>query len=202
MVSYEPFEYSYLLTTGSPTAIRETFTAHKDFAENPDLHENHQSWLTGISQEDTVHMDFSKNISDDLLTVSNSPLQYNEAEGTLTLTANTSSSLSLTLKYYLSGATLHTDDYSTLQIEYMIPSETTAATENARLFPCTGGHFLTDTSTVVDSPTLISDGQYHTLTVDMTQSSDWDGIIDNIRIDFFQWANPGDTIHIKSITLR
>lgn len=37
MVSFEPFEYSYLITGGSVEQIRETFTKYKDFTDNSDL---------------------------------------------------------------------------------------------------------------------------------------------------------------------
>ncbi len=43
LVSYEPLAYSYLITTGSLEQIRETFTQHKDFADNASLHENYRS---------------------------------------------------------------------------------------------------------------------------------------------------------------
>ena len=43
MVSGEPIEYSYLMTTGSVDEIRRVFTAHRDFADNRTLHIHHTS---------------------------------------------------------------------------------------------------------------------------------------------------------------
>ena len=40
LVSYEPVEYSYLITCGSVKKIRETFTKYKDFATNESLNKN------------------------------------------------------------------------------------------------------------------------------------------------------------------
>lgn len=43
MVSYQPIEYSYLMTTGSVEEIRAVFTKYRDFADNASLHENSMS---------------------------------------------------------------------------------------------------------------------------------------------------------------
>lgn len=43
IISMKPIEYSYLITTGSIGDIREKFTAHKDFAANARLSEDHVS---------------------------------------------------------------------------------------------------------------------------------------------------------------
>ncbi len=47
LTPYCPIEYSYLLTTGSLTQIRETFKENKDFANNASLHENYISGRVG-----------------------------------------------------------------------------------------------------------------------------------------------------------
>lgn len=43
MISFQPIEFSYLLTVDSLSAIRDIFTANKDFAENAHLHRN---WIS------------------------------------------------------------------------------------------------------------------------------------------------------------
>ncbi len=43
MVSYEPIEYSYLMTTGALENIRKAFKNNKDFATNDSLHKNYKS---------------------------------------------------------------------------------------------------------------------------------------------------------------
>jgi hypothetical protein len=43
LVAYTPIEYSYLMTTGSLTNIRNKFKANKDFATNESLHMNYKS---------------------------------------------------------------------------------------------------------------------------------------------------------------
>ena len=43
MVSFEPIEYSYLITTGSVDGIRAVFKKNRDFADNRSLHENYTS---------------------------------------------------------------------------------------------------------------------------------------------------------------
>lgn len=43
IVSYEPIEYAYLITTGSVSEMRNTFKGSKDFSDNASLHKNYQS---------------------------------------------------------------------------------------------------------------------------------------------------------------
>jgi hypothetical protein len=43
LVTYQPIEYSYIMTTGSLTNIRNTFKANKDFATNESLRMNYKS---------------------------------------------------------------------------------------------------------------------------------------------------------------
>ncbi len=46
IVSYEPIEYGYLITTGTTKQIRKTFTDNKDFTDNSSLRKNYQSMRT------------------------------------------------------------------------------------------------------------------------------------------------------------
>ena len=45
-VSYEDFEYSYLITTGSTQDIRELFNQYKDFEDNEDLTSRQFSYIS------------------------------------------------------------------------------------------------------------------------------------------------------------
>ena len=40
IVSFDPIEYEYLITTGSVESIRKVFTANKDFADNSSFKKN------------------------------------------------------------------------------------------------------------------------------------------------------------------
>ncbi len=46
LVSYEDFEYSYLITTGSTQDIRDLFNQHKDFEDNEDLTSKQFSYIS------------------------------------------------------------------------------------------------------------------------------------------------------------
>jgi hypothetical protein len=43
LVSYQPIEYSYMMTTGTLASIRNTFKVHRNFAANTSLHTNYRS---------------------------------------------------------------------------------------------------------------------------------------------------------------
>ena len=49
---------------------------------------------------------------------------------------------------------------------------------------------------------LQKDGEYHTITIDLTTLKGWDGDIHILRVDFFDQSESGDTMYIKSIKLK
>ena len=49
---------------------------------------------------------------------------------------------------------------------------------------------------------LIADGQYHVLEIDLSTQSFWKGDIHKIRFDYFDYSSEGDVMFIKGITLE
>jgi hypothetical protein len=217
MKSYEPFEYSYLLTAGSVESIRATFKENKDFTDNADLDEDCLPFeipYAPATAEELTHPDLSKSISN-LFAFQNCFGKYDETEGALKLIA-TSPDVALCIKYSIlrddpfyaaehpdmARISLHTDDYKTFKVVYRIPTTNSAATYNSELYPCTGEQLSPGGHTLMWISGLVADGQYHTLEIDLSASPYWNGDIHQIRFDFFNSSAIGDIIYIKSITLE
>ena len=49
---------------------------------------------------------------------------------------------------------------------------------------------------------LVVDGEYHTLTIDVSDLEFWSGQINQIRLDYFSGAAVDDVIYIKSIEFK
>lgn len=95
------------------------------------------------------------------------------------------------------------EDYTTIVIEYIIPrTNTMDGTYSCELFLCTGNVLGATGGISVQGNLSEADGKTHTLTIDLSQSGYWNGEIHNIRIDFFNFCDPGDSIYIKSITFK
>ena len=217
MKAYQPFEYSYLLTAGSMESIRETFAENKDFAENPDLDEDclpQEKPYSPTTLEEVLNLDLSKN-PNSLITLQNSSAAYDEAEDALKLTT-TSGDVGIYVKYNIlrddpfyavenpdvGNVILRAKDYTTLRIEYMIPTTNSSSAYNAELYPCAGDLQNPEAAALMWISGLAADGQYHTLEIDLTKSPYWNGDIHQIRFDFFNSSAIGDVMYVKSITLQ
>ena len=95
---------------------------------------------------------------------------------------------------------LKAEDYATLEITYMVPKETSSKAYNLQVFYCVGDITSADANYQV-MRSLIKNGQYNTLSIDLTKLKDWNGVINALRIDFFDQSEVGDTMYIKSIKL-
>ena len=216
MRTYQPFEYSYLLTAGSMESIRATFTEQKDFAENSALDEDclpQEKPYAPTSLEKLLSPDLSK-YPNRLFSLQNCSAAYDEAEGAMKLTT-TFNDVGLYLDYSIlrddpfyvvenpdvGNVTLRAEDYTTLRIEYMIPTTNSTATYNAELYPCAGDLQNPDGAALIWISGLVADGEYHTLEINLSNSPYWNGDIHRIRFDFFNASAVGDIMYIKSITL-
>ena len=198
--SFEPLEYSYLLTTGTPEEIRETFAEHKDFAENGDLSEDCQSWTTPIPLDELESMDLSKEQYSAILSYTNCIGEIDATEGALKLTSK-SGGAAMNIQYYLAGGSLLTKDHYTIKIEYMMPTTNTKSRYNVELYPFTGSHFSFENAMKKTVSGFIADGQYHTMTIDMSDHAYWDGSIEQLQFRPFNSNYSDEVIYIKSITL-
>ncbi len=206
IVSYEPLEYSYLMTTGSVEEIRGIFKENKDFADNKTLHENYQTRRVPDSDPSYTPVD------------KGSTLDFSDAtfQGAVTPAHNADVSfdggrkaLKLTVKggdpnvnvSFASLGTLATSKYDTLVIEYMIPTTTQEKDTRCDLFICAGS-VTNATADCCVRKELIKDGQFHTLEVDLSGYAWWTGNLNSIRFDFLDAASVGDVVYLKTVSLK
>ncbi len=106
----------------------------------------------------------------------------------------------ITIPFSSAPDTYSADEYGTLTITYMVPEETSSVATTMQIFFCTGDVTQPSESyqTVLN---LVCDGEYHTLTIQLSNFSFWTGDIHTLRIDYFNRCNAGDIMYIKSITL-
>ena len=204
IVSFDPIEYSYLMTTGSLEEIRETFRDNKDFATNEALHKNY----------------ISDRIADDSPSASMKKLEFSNLDATLNLRATNTTSVTfsdtekaaamtvttafdphVTISYGRSSPTLKAEDYTTIKITYMVPTTNSKSTYIAELFLCTGATVNATAGKSVRSQ-IVSDGEYHTLEISVSELDFWSGNVNAIRFDYFDdTCAQGDVIYITSIEL-
>lgn len=202
LVSFDPIEYSYLLTAGNIATIRKTFTARKDFTDNADLRVNYQSSRLPSVEGDITELDFTQGKNLSLLT---SPMDttvvYDEAMGAVKLTAGSVGDVSVTIPYGSSPTPLSAESYKTLKIEYMIPTDASMSSYQSDLFICTGNIKAPDGNARIRVD-LVKDGEYHVLEVKLAGNPYWTGDIHMIRFDYFDFSSAGDVMYIKNISLE
>ncbi len=206
MVSYEPLEYSYLMTTGSVEEIRAIFKENKDFADNATLHENYQSRRVPDSDPSFTPadkgstLDLSDAANKNAVTPSNNAaVAYDGGRKALKLTV-TGSDPSVRVSFSSLG-TMSTSKYGTLVIEYMIPTTTQEKDTRCDLFICAGS-VTNATADCCVREDLVKDGQFHTLEVALSGYSWWTGNLNSIRFDFLDAASDGDVVYVKKISLK
>lgn len=233
MVSYQPLEYSYLMTTGQIEEIREIFKANRNFATNAGLHNNYKSMRVqdiANGQGNATHLgggSSSGNTSGgntsggntsggNTTTASNAVLTFNSAasianlnpvhnsavafdssKGAAKLTA-TGDDTQVAISY---GGKYAASSMTTLTIEYMIPTTNSRGNYNTDLFICAGSYAEAAEGCRVRQA-LVRDGQWHTLTVNLSGQSFWSGNLNMLRFDFFDVAGAGDVMYVKSISFK
>ncbi len=200
MVSYTPIEYSYLITTGTVPQIRATFKANKDFATNESLHKNYISMR--VDEIDYTSLDFTvEGCRAAVSAANNTTVTYNSTQKALQIKATSSSDPQTFVDYTKSDPILYASDYSKIEIDYMIPLSNGRSSYETDLFLCTGNKTSPDGSERTRA-SLIKDGQYHTLTVNVGSLSFWKGKINKIRFDYFDDCDTGDIMYVRSIKLK
>lgn len=203
MKAFEPLEYSYLLTAGSLETIRDTFTAHKEFTANPDLREDRlpqEAPYMPTTPEELEDLDL-RWAAKGFILVRNAEMVYDTDEGALKLTTVNDDAF-IVLTYGSTGVQLNAEDYTTFKVEYKILTTNKRDNYAAELYPCAGDTTEPSAGNLMWLPGLVKDGEYHTLTVDLTKSVSWSGEVHLIRFDHFNGSEPGDVMYIKSITLE
>ena len=222
--SFEPIEYSYMMATGSLPELRALFTEHRDFTANEGLYKNSES--IRIQDELTVFNEYYYGDSPDVPErepENNQPIIKTEpvldltAQADLALLVPTSNTL---VKYdsaekgtrlIVTGDDPHVTvavqdafnakDYKTLEIVYMLPKTNSQSNNVIDLFFCVGDVKAPNANAMIRA-SLIADGEYHTLTVDLTGKSFWQGDIHSIRIDYLDQCQYGDEMFVKLFALK
>ena len=221
LTSFEALEYSYLISTGSVEEIRATFKENKDFATNETLHKNYQSRRVAdstVASNERPYTDLGADsgssgntadpISENLdltkktntsLVISSSAttIGFSEAEGAMELTV-TGGDPHVTIVY---DGVISANTYKTIEITYMIPTSNSDGNNVTDLFLCAGNVTNPDAGASVRVQHT-ADGQYHTLVIDLSDKSFWQGDIHKIRLDYMDSCAAGDKIYIKSINLK
>jgi len=218
--SFEALEYSYLISTGSVEEMRDVFKENKSFAANASLHKNYQSRRvpdSTVATNENSYADLNQKPSGGntegkigalldltiregsthLVASHNAAIAFHSAAQGTSLTV-TGEDPNVTVVY---GGVLSADDYKIIEITYMIPTSNSKGNGVADLFLC-AGDITNPTADASVRENLIADGQYHTLTVDLSGKSFWTGDIHKVRFDFFDGCAVGDVMYVKSIVLR
>lgn len=223
--SFEPLEYSYLMTTGTLSDIRAIFTEQRDFAANDALNSHRQSlrlddsamvpneysyadrspregkvpsieW--SVAAADAAALDFTVlEHAAYLRPTNNAVVSFHSAERGTLLTA-TGPDPHVTIGY---GGTLSANRCKALEITYLLPETNSPGDRMLDLFFCVG----TITAPTADASvreSLIADGQLHTLTIDLSGKAFWIGNIHKLRIDFLDVCEAGDGMYIQQIVWK
>lgn len=199
MESYKPVEYSYILATGDPEAVRDIFETNKDFTANPSLSENRYDQLLNYGRFDMMNMDFTKAENADIFYApKHLELGYDTSEEALKITILDSRDPYASLNFDLnSDKIVNSEDFNTIEIEYMLPESNSAKGSTLVLFLVAGDQGNYDEKRTVKG-TLVRDGEYHTLKIRVPKDK-CQGDLHKIRFDPFPTASIGDTMYIKSM---
>lgn len=201
IVSGEPIEYSYIISTGSVSDIRETFKEYKDFAQNESLHNNYVSKRIPDKISGGLEYDFTSSSSlGNIEATNNATALFSSSYGALKLTVN-GGDVQTILKFDHLNDTPDADDYSKITITYMLPKETSSSASFFEMFLCTGQTLFPEAGKSITG-NYVRDGKFHEITIDLSNLSFWSGTINYLRFDFFGNSNVGDVLYIKSITFH
>lgn len=202
LVSYDPLEYSYLITCGSIDEIRATFTANKDFAANAGLDRNSVDRRVPGGSMDPREIDGTDPSHAAFFTMGHAGCraEFDDDEQGIRLSATVEDPYFHLLFTSVDEQPL-AEDYKGIEITYRIPAETSARVHDGfQIFLVCGDDKEAQGGKSVDG-TYIADGKYHTLFIDFSSKSFWQGKINMLRYDFLNQITPGDSVVIRSIRL-
>lgn len=145
---------------------------------------------------DTERIDFSTaDGSKYIASAANTEIAFDESLSSAKLTAK-GQDPSVTFSFQSMSA----DDYKTLKIRYMVPKSTVTTSNACDIFFCTGNN-KNPAEAVRRRFSLVFDGEYHDLVIDLSEYDFWSGEIHKIRFDYFAMGVDGDSFYINSIEL-
>ena len=195
--SFEPIEYSYLLTAGDINEIRDIFTHNRDFDANEGLNIKNPTRAPYAEKAVDVVVDLS--VQDGLSSISyprSTEYTFDETEKAIALKA-VDADPNITFVFDYGGKQLFAEDYDFIEIDYMIPTTNAEASYETQLFLCSGD-IAAPTADAVVTDELIADGQYHTLQIHVDDLDYWNGLIHMVRFDYFSSPTANDLIYIKA----
>ena len=200
MQSYKPITYSYILATGDPEEIRDIFNEHKDFTDNASLSEDRYDQLVTYGKFDMMNMDFTdENNKDIFFAVRHMDLEYDENENALKMYVVNGNDPHASMSFDLnSDKVINSDDFNTIEIEYMLPMSNSKSGDTLVLF-ISAGEFSDYKETNTVKGTIVRDGEYHTLKIRVPKTK-FQGDLHKIRFDTFTSAAAGDIMYIKNIS--
>ena len=200
IVSFEAFEYSYLICAGSVDEIRANFTEYKDVIDNASLSENSVSNRQPFYEENMESIDFTVEGNEKFAAYPNTTeISYDKDMGALKLTM-TGADPYVSIDYSASAYTLSAADYDYVELEYMIPTTNAKGGYSCQLFICADQRTSATATESVRSD-LVKDGAFHVLRIKLSDKAYWKGNVNLIRLDYFSGGDPGDAIYIRSMKL-
>ena len=170
--SFEPIEYSYLMVAGSIDEIRETFTQNRDFCTNEGFNVKAPSRAPyyGEIGDVTVDMSVQESVSS-IYYPRSTEFVFDETEKAIRFKA-VDADPNVTFVFDYGGQQLFAEDYGTIEIEYMIPTTNAETSYETQLFLCAGDVKAPAAEAAVTG-TLVADGQYHTLQINVKDLDFW-----------------------------
>ena len=198
--SFEPIEYSYLMVAGNLEEIREVFTQNRDFNTNEGFNIKAPARAPYSDAASPVVVDLS--VKDGMSSI-NYPRStehgFDEEQKAIMFKA-VDADPNVTFVFDYGGQQHFAEDHGIIEIEYMIPTTNAEASYETQLFLC-AGDIKAPAAEAAVTGTLIADGQYHTLQINVKDLDFWQGLIHMVRFDYFSSPTAGDTVYVKAFRL-
>ncbi len=198
--SFEPIEYSYLLVAGNLEEIREVFTQNRDFSTNEGFRVKAPARAPYSDEATPVVVDLS--VKDGMSSINyprSTEYGFDEEQKAIMFKA-VDADPNVTFVFDYGGQQHFAQDHGIIEIEYMIPTTNAQTSYETQLFLCAGDVKAPAAEAAVTG-TLIADGQYHTLQINVKDLDFWQGLIHMVRFDYFSSPTAGDTVYVKAFRL-
>lgn len=149
---------------------------------------------------DYTNIDFTRAESTATLGQTNHA-EYETTEGGLKLTV-TGGDTFVWLNYFKADDPIQTADYSAIEITYMVPTECSAGAKTTFMqcfILCVDSSALAEPNSL--RPSIVADGEYHTIRLELAGQSFWHDDFYAMRFDFFNSADAGDVMYLQSVKL-
>lgn len=127
--------------------------------------------------------------------------EYETADDSLKLTV-TGGDTFVWLNYFKADDPIQTADYSAIEITYMVPTECSGAAKTTFMqcfIMCVDDSTLAEPNSL--RPSIVADGEYHTIRLEVVGQSFWHDNFYAMRFDFFNNAETGDVMYLQSVKL-